>query len=387
MSPAPPPFARRAWVEIDLSALERNLGKIKAHIPPRIHYIAIVKADAYGHGLAPIVTRLLQCGVENFAVANVREGADVREIGPGANILVLGPILPEEIPRLADYQLTATLSTPEEARALATHAAARRHRQPVHIKIDTGMGRMGAWHTTAPQLIRDIHQQHAGTLDIRGICTHFPSADTDPRQTTRQRHLFQQVLDTLPRELNADARLLIHADNSAGLDTLPPNGPFNAIRIGLLQYGLTPNPGSPLAHINPEPVLSFHSRVGLIKTLPPGATLSYNRTHTLAHTTRIAIITAGYGDGIPLSASNRAQVLIHGQRCRILGRVTMDQTLVDITANPDATAGDTATLIGTQPGGEITLREFCSWTDTIPWEVFCSITKRVERAPRGLRIQ
>lgn len=387
MAPAPPPFARRAWVEIDLAALERNLGKIKARIPPRIHYIAIVKADAYGHGLAPIVARLLQCGVENFAVANVREGADVREIGPGANILVLGPVLPEEIPLLADYQLTATLSTPGEAQALATHAHARNFLQPVHIKIDTGMGRMGAWHTTAPQLIRDIHEKHSGTLAIRGIYTHFPSADTDPEYTTLQRHLFQQVLNTLPAELQAGSRLLIHADNSAGLDTFPASGPFNAIRIGLLQYGLTPNPDSPLARINPEPVLSFHSRIGLIKTLPPGATLSYNRTHTLARQTRIAIITAGYGDGIPLSASNRAQVLIHGQRCPVLGRITMDQTLVDITANLNATAGDTATLIGSQQGDEITLREFCSWTDTIPWEIFCSITKRVERAPRGLRIQ
>lgn len=181
-------FARRAWVEIDLAALERNLGKIKAALPPRIRYVAVVKADAYGHGMGPTVSRLLQCGVDCFAVANVREGADVREIGVGSDILVLGAVLPEEMPWLAEHGLTAAISTEAEAEALAALAKARRCRLPVHIKVDTGMGRMGVWHEEAAEFF--THVLGLEWLDLRGVFTHFSSADTDAVFTAQQRTLF-----------------------------------------------------------------------------------------------------------------------------------------------------------------------------------------------------
>jgi alanine racemase len=376
-------FVRRAWVEIDLAALERNLGKTKAALPQHCRYVAVVKADAYGHGMGQTVSRLLQSGVDCFAVANVREGADVREIGPGADILVLGAVLPEEMPWLVEHGLTATVSSIAEAETLSLLARQRKCRLPIHLKIDTGMGRMGVWHEEAPALINWAIA--AQDLDFRGIFTHFSSADTDDAFTATQRALFLKVLDFIPASLRG--RILIHADNSAGLDTFSANSPFNAVRVGLLQYGLPPSGCSLFEQINPEAVLSFHSRIGLIKTLPRGVTISYNRTYTLQRDSRIAIVTAGYGDGIPVSASNHAQVLVRGKRCPVLGRITMDQTVIDVTDLPEIAVGDVVTLIGQQGDDAISVSEFCAWSGNIPWEVFCSITKRVDRVYRTMRIQ
>jgi alanine racemase len=155
--------------------------------------------------------------------------------------------------------------------------------------------------------------------------------------------------------------------------------PFNAVRIGLLQFGILPRPGSLLSQVRTEPVFSFHTRIGLVKRLPQGTTISYGRTHTLRRPSRVAVLCAGYGDGVPRAVSNRASVLVHGRRCPVLGRVTMDQTIIDVTEVPEAACGDEAVLVGTQGGAEITIAEFSRWAETIPWETLCSVTKRVPR--------
>jgi alanine racemase len=175
------------------------------------------------------------------------------------------------------------------------------------------------------------------------------------------------------------AELFIHADNSSGIETLPGASPFNAVRIGLLQFGVLPHPQSLLAQVRTEPVFSFHTRVGLVKRLPRGTSVSYGRTHTLHRDSTVAVLCAGYADGLPRAASNRAQVLIHGHRCPVLGRVTMDQTVVDVTDAPPVSCGDEVVLVGRQHGGEITLTEFSRAADTIPWETLTSVTKRVPR--------
>ncbi len=371
----------RCWAEIDLGALERNLGRIRAALPPHMQYVAVVKADAYGHGMPRMVTRLMQSGASMFAVANVYEAAELREIGRGWPILVLGPVLPEEERYLAEYDLTATVSTPEEVERLATAAERAKGVLPVHLKIDTGMGRLGIWHENAAGLYRQI--MATPHLKLAGIFTHFSSADTDPAFTQEQRNRFLRVLEALP-DLDP-AALLIHADNSAGLETLSQDSPFNAVRVGLLQFGCLPYPDSFLAELKPEPVLSFHTRIGITKHLPAGTGISYGQTCRLQRDSRLGVITAGYGDGIPTTASNRAQVLIRGRRCPVLGRVTMDQTIVDLTDNPEATAGDTVTIIGHQAEEEIGVQEFSHWADCVPWEAFCSITKRVPRLYRTSR--
>jgi len=365
----------RCWAEIDLAALERNLKLIRASLPPHMRYVAVVKADAYGHGLHQTVARLMHAGADLFAVANLSEAAAIREIGPGWPILLLSPLLPEEDRHLADYDLAATVSTDDEVERFDAVGRAAGRPVAVHLKIDTGMGRLGVWHERAPQLYSKIRD--AAHVRLAGVFTHFASPDDDPAFTAEQRRRFLAALQRC-EGLRLEG-LFIHADNSAGLETLPGGSPFNAVRVGLLQFGVLPHPHSLLAEVHTEPVFSFHTRVGIVKDLPCGTTISYGRTHTLARDSRVAVLTAGYGDGLPRAASNRARVIVRGRRCPVLGRVTMDQTIVDVTDVPGVERGDEAVLVGRQQNAEISLAEFSHWADTIPWETLCSVTKRVPR--------
>ena len=370
----------RCWAEIDLAALERNLRLIRASLPPHMRYVAVVKADAYGHGLHHVAARLMHAGADLFAVANITEAAALRELGPGWPILILSPLLPGEDDALADGDLAATVSSAEEVVRFAAVGRAAGRAIPIHLKIDTGMGRAGVWHDEAPALWATIAAA-APHVRLAGVFTHFASPDDDVAFTAEQRRRF---LAALERCAGFDPRaLFVHADNSAGIETMPGASPFNAVRIGLLQFGVLPHPHSLLAQVRTEPVFSFHTRVGLVKRLPRGTTISYGRAHTLRRDSTIALLCAGYADGMPRAASNRAHVLIHGQRCPVVGRVTMDQTVVDVTDVAGGTApvacGDEAALVGRQQGAEITLAEFSRTADTIPWETLTSVTKRVPR--------
>jgi alanine racemase len=370
---------RRCWVEIDLAALERNLKLIRASLPSHIKYVAVVKADAYGHGLPHVAARLMHAGADLFAVASVAEAMALRELSSDWPVLLLSPVLPEEARYLADYDLAATVSSSEEVQRF--DAVGRGAGKPiaVHLKIDTGMGRLGVWHTQAGQLYAQIRS--AKGVKLAGVLTHFSSADEDPLFTEEQRRIFLRTLESFP-EFNPEG-LFIHADNSAGLETTPGRSVFNAVRVGLLQFGILPHPHSLLARVQTEPVFSFHTRVGLVKQLPAGTGISYGRTHRLRRDSTVAILTAGYGDGIARAGSNRAQVLVHGQRCPVLGRVTMDQTIIDITeVRETVSCGDNVVLVGKQGAGEITIAEFSAWSDTISWETLCSVTKRVPRLYR-----
>lgn len=368
----------RCWAEIDLAAFERNLRRIRAALPPEVRYVAVVKADAYGHGLGPMVRRLMQSGVDAFAVANVEEAAEIRHMGAGWPILVLSPLLPEEIPSLLEEDLIATISTFAEAERLHEAAARRNKNVRAHLKIDTGMGRLGVWHEEAAALCQRIRT--LPTIQLSGVYTHFSSADVDPEFTRLQRGRFLNAVARFPT-----GGFLIHADNSASVALFGSGGPFNAVRVGLLQFGIPPYPKSALGKVRVDPVFSFHTRVGLVKTLPAGTDISYQRTHTLRRKSRIAVLTAGYGDGIPLKLSNRGEVLIRGRRCPILGRVTMDQTIVDVTDAGPAEIGDRVDLIGGDGESAIAVQEFSEKAESIPWETLCSITKRVTRVYVGSR--
>jgi alanine racemase len=365
----------RCWAEIDLAALERNLRLIRASLPAHMRYVAVVKADAYGHGLHHVAARLMHAGADLFAVANVSEAAALRELGPGWPILVLSPLLPGESDALIEHDLAATVSSEDEVARLEAVGARAERPIAVHVKIDTGMGRTGVWHDEAPAVLARI--AGARWVKLAGVFTHFASPEDDPAFTAEQRARFLAVLSR-PPALELD-RLFIHADNSAGIETLPGVSPFNAVRIGLLQFGVSPRPNTLLDQVKPEPVFSFHTRVGLVKRLPRGTTISYGRTHTLSRDSLVAILCAGYADGLPRAASNRGQVLIQGVRCPVLGRVTMDQTIVDITDAPPVACGDPAVLVGRQGNAEISLVEFSRNADTIPWETLTSVTKRVPR--------
>ncbi|HZL45172.1 MAG TPA: alanine racemase [Opitutaceae bacterium] len=373
-----PQLPLRCWAEIDLAALERNLRLIRASLPAHIKYVAVVKADAYGHGLHQTVARLMHAGADLFAVANVTEAAAIRELGPGWPVLVLSPLLPEEDKYLLEYDITAAVSTSEEVERFDAVGREAGRVVAVHLKIDTGMGRLGVWHEYAGELYARIRRAEHVRLD--GAFTHFSSADEDPVFTDEQRRRFLAALRSCA---GLDpSRLLIHADNSAGLETAHGEQPFNAVRVGLLQFGILPHPNSMLARVHTEPVFSFRTRVGLVKRLPAGTDISYGRTWTLQRDSLVAVLCAGYGDGIARACSNRAQVLVRGARCAVLGRVTMDQTIIDVTDVPGVRCGDEATLVGRQDGAEISIAEFSAWSDSIPWETLCSVTKRVPRVYR-----
>jgi len=371
---------RRCWVEIDLAALERNLKLIRASLPAQIKYVAVVKADAYGHGLPQVAARLMHSGADVFAVANIAEAMTIRELSADWPVLLLSPVLPDEDRYLADYDLAATISSLEEVRRFDAVGLAAGRPVSVHLKIDTGMGRLGVWHTEAAQVYAAIRA--ASGLHLAGVFTHFSSADEDPAFTEQQRQLFLTTLTKLP---GLDVtKLLIHADNSAGLETTPGGSIFNAVRIGLLQFGVLPHLHSMLARVHTEPVFSFHTRVGLVKRLPAGTGISYGHTTKLKRDSVIAVLTAGYGDGVARASGNRAEVLIQGRRCPVLGRITMDQTIVDITDVPmPVQHGDTVVLVGRQGGAEISVTEFSDWAGTIAWETLCSVTKRVPRHYRN----
>ncbi len=365
----------RCWADVDLAALERNVRLIRASLPAGMSYVAVVKADAYGHGLPQIAGRLVHAGVDLFGVATLAEALALRETGTDWPVLLLSPLLPGEDRRAAEHGFAATVSSPGEVDRLDAAGVATGQPVTVHLKIDTGMGRLGVWHEEAPALWEKITR--APRLRLAGVFTHFASPDEDAAFTTEQRRRFLAALARCP---GLDpARLLVHADNSAGLETFAGDGPFNAVRVGLLQFGVLPHPGSLLVAVRTEPVLAFRARVGLVKRLPAGATVSYGRTHTLRRDSLVAVLTAGYGDGVPRAASNRAQVLVRGRRCPVLGRVTMDQTVIDVTDAPGVAVNDEAVLVGRQDGAEISLAEFSQWAGTIPWDTLCAITKRVPR--------
>ncbi|MBC2605652.1 alanine racemase [Pelagicoccus albus] len=369
---------RRCWAEIDLAALERNLKAIQAALPEHIRYIAIVKADAYGHGVHQTVARLMQAGIEMYGVANVAEAVTIREIGGnGWSILVLGATLPEEAGFLFEYDLTPTLSSIAEVEMLDKMAVERRTELKVHLKIDTGMGRLGIWHENAGELFEAM--KAAKNLKLDGIYTHFAHAETDVEFTEVQRRRFMTAIAAV--DWIDPSQLLIHADNSAGLRSFSKSSAYNAVRIGLLQFGITPYAKSLFAKVPTTPIFSFKTRVALVKSLPAGMEISYGRTCRLKRPSRVAILCAGYGDGIPRALSNKGFALVNGKRCPYLGRVTMDQTIIDVTDLPEneVSVGDEVCLIGSQGGGEIKIEQFARWAQTISWEILCSITKRVPR--------
>lgn len=372
----------RCWAEIDLSALRENLAWLRHRVGSQVKLITVVKADAYGHGLKQIAAFLMQSGTDVFGVANLSEARAIRDVGKGWPILMLGACLPEERPTAVRDGIMPTISTLDEAREFSREAVRLRRTIDVHVKVDTGLARLGIPHPSAAATIAQIRR--LPRLKAAGIYTHYASAEDDPSFTQRQEARFRIVL----RQLHfAGIRIpMVHANNSAGILHAPQTN-FNGVRPGLLVYGIVPRGGRPLhsAELNSiKPALSFRCRIGLIKDIKKGVSLSYGATFTALKKMRIATLTAGYGDGYMRAGSNRSIVLIGGKRCRILGRITMDQMLADVSSVPTAKAGDEAVLIGGQGNDQITVHEVARWCRTIPWEVLTNISYRVPRVYRGV---
>ena len=371
----------RCWAEVDLHALRENLAWIRHRVGPKVRIMTVVKADAYGHGLKQIAALLMQSGTDIFGVANLAEAHVIRNVGKGWPILMLGACLPDEVERAVQDNVMPTISMPAEAELFSKVATKLNATVRAHVKVDTGMGRLGVAPDQASKLIRRV--QGLASLKVEGIYTHYASAEDDAAYSRVQRECFQELLARLADD---GIRIpLVHANNSGAL-LHEPDTMFHLVRPGLLVYGVLP-PGqrrmASTLHSHLRPALSLKCRVSLVKEIPRGTSLSYGRAFIAQRRMRVATLTAGYGDGYLRAASNRAQVLVGGKRCSVLGRVTMDQMMVDVSRVPTVRPGDEAVLIGRQGGDEITAGELAAWCATVPWEVLTAISYRVPRIYRG----
>lgn len=373
--------AYRCWAEIDLTALRENLALLRNRVGPSVRILTVVKADAYGHGLKQIAALLMQSGTDIFGVANLGEAEAILNVGRGWPVLMLGASLPDEIELALRLGVMPTVSSREEAQAFSGAAVRLQKRAKVHVKIDTGMGRLGVAMKDARALIRDVLQLPG--LVLEGVYTHYADAGEDLAFSRLQRRRFSDLLRWLGQ---IGVRVpMIHASNSAALLS-DAGSHFNVVRPGLLVYGVMPPmrtgiSGAVIGRF--RPALSWFCRIGLIKEVEPGARLSYGGTFVAARKMRVAVLTAGYGDGYFRAGSNRSEVLIRGRRCRVVGRVTMDQTLVDVSEVDGIEVGDVAVLIGRQGDQEITATALAESWGTIAWEVLTGITYRVARVYRG----
>ena len=373
---------RPTVARVDLAALKSNFRRLAEYVarerpdaPPKL--IAVVKANAYGHGAAQVACALEDAGADLLACADIEEGAALRAAGVRAEILVFGALSVSDLDGLFDCRLTPTISSPGAARAVQAAAARYRQRMRYHLKIDTGMNRLGFRHDNLRRMLPELlASEH---LRLEAVYTHFATADNPESPLFfEQQARFARALGEI--EALGGRPSYRHACNSAAL-LRDARAWYERVRPGLLLYGIVP---PPLATTLPlTPVLSLHSRVVAVKGVRAGESVGYGAAFTAAAPTRIAIVPAGYADGLDLRLGGRGSVLIRGRRSPIVGSVCMDMLMVDV-GSLDVAPGDEVVLIGSQeaPGGgvdRIDAREMAAVIGTIPWEIVCRIGSRIER--------
>ncbi|MEO7165933.1 MAG: alanine racemase [Spartobacteria bacterium] len=355
----------RCWAEVDRSALRQNAALARERVGPGSALMAVVKANGYGHGMVEVANALREAA-DLFGVANLHEAQELRASGCARPILILGPALPEERAAINAAGFIATVSTEEEARSFAGNPAG------INLAIDTGMGRMGCWQDDAVAELEKIAR--IPDLILHSVSTHLPVADEDAAFTETELAQFADLVRQMRARVQGSYQ--VHVLLSAGILAFAQHR-FDLVRAGLMLYG-----SSPLAAAQKflHPVLSLKSRVTLLRDLPAGRSVSYGRTFVTAQPMRVATISAGYADGYPRSISNRdGTVLIGGRRCPLLGRVTMDLMMADVSAVPEVKLGDEVVLIGQQGEEEILAAEVAERAGTIAWEIFTGIGSRVRR--------
>lgn len=354
------PPETRTWAEIDVSAIRDNLRVIREKIGPDSGVIAVVKADAYGHGMEKVAAAIAK-HVEILGAANLEEARRIKSLG--RDVMLFSPSLPAERKGVIEEGFIATISSAAEAREFAGGR--------INFKVDTGMGRIGSWQDGAAEELQTILKLRK--VAVHSISTHLPSADEDEEYTLKQLERFGTMVQTF-KKLAPQAK--IHVLNSAGILRFSDHA-YDLVRPGLALYG-----SAYPAEFQPalRPALTWKARIVLIRDVEPKRSVSYGRTFTTKRLTRIATLALGYADGYPRHLSgNDAEVLIGGKRCAVLGRVTMDQILVDVTGVSDAKIGDEAVLIGRQGEEEILARELAEKAGTIAWNIFTGLGARVKK--------
>lgn len=363
---------RPTWAEIDLKAIAHNYRQVKKMVGKNIKVMTVVKANAYGHGTVEVSKVLERLGVDYLGVATTDEALRLRDHGIRAPILILGHVLPQEVKSAIDRDITLTICGTELLDAIRK-AATRGRQARVHIKIDTGMGRIGVWHEEAMHVIKNLVQEKS--VVIEGIYTHFSSVGRDDFFTIYQIESFERLLSKL-KEFDVDIPLRHAANSIATVDFKRSHQ--NLVRPGLIIYGMYPKHTFPRL-ISLKPALSFKTRIVYLKDTPPGRSISYGRSYITQKPTMIATLPVGYADGLGRNLSNKAEVLVRGKRAPIIGRVTMDQTMIDVTHIKGAKVGDEVVIIGKQGKDEIRAEKFARLAGTIAYETVCAISNRVPR--------
>lgn len=362
---------RPVWAEVDLGALKRNLQRIKNYTNSEI--MPIVKADAYGHGAVEVVRTLRQEGINRFGVAILEEALELRRCFPEITLMVIGPTLPEYSEILVKEEIIPEVFQVEQAEKLSAAAIKQSKTARLHIKIDTGMGRIG-FRDSAMEDIRKIARLPG--LFVEGIYTHLATADSPDLSYAHQQ---LQAFDELNARLGAEGiRIpLRHAANSPALMQLPQSH-YELCRPGIILYGILPMNHTGV-EAGFEPVMSLKTRISHLKTIEKGDSVGYGRSFIASQPTRVATLPLGYADGLRRSLSNRGEVLVKGKRAVIIGKICMDQTMVDVTEIKGVKVGDEVTLLGRDGEAQITANEIADHCATISYEILCGISKRVKR--------
>ena len=367
------PLGRPTVGEVDLGALEFNYRQIKKRIPEDVKLLAVVKADAYGHGAIPVSLRLEKSGVEYLGVAIPEEGVELRKGGVKAPILVLGGIFGAEVDQIFRFRLTPVIFRKDSLKILSREAEKRGRRVKVHLKVDTGMGRLGVPLNLWPDFLKEVRR--FSRIDIEGILSHFSMMDEERDFTQDQWRAFQRAVATA-QELGISSQYL-HMASSATLTAFPAYS-ARLVRPGIMLYGSYPSPA--FQSLLPlKPVMTLKTRIHFLKRVPPGTRISYGGTFTTKRESLVATLPIGYADGYSRHLSNHGEVLIHGKRAPVVGKVCMDFIMVDMTDIPRVSVGDEVILMGKQGKEQITTEEIAEKINSISYEVLCSIGKRVPR--------
>lgn len=368
------PTSRPTWAEIDLDALRHNVRAIRRRVGNQTQIMGIVKANAYGHGLVRVAQELVQNGVEQLGVAFVEEGIELRQNGISVPILVLGGIIGDQVEQFLRHDLTITASSTLKLELIEEAAQRLGKRAQIHVKIDTGMERLGVHYYSAEELLERVVASK--WCDLCGVFSHLATSESaDKSFTELQLERFHRVLDWFER--NGIAAPTRHIANSGAILNHPATF-LDMVRPGLMLYGVYPGEECERA-VDLKPVLSLKTRVVFFKVTKAGATVGYGRTWTTPNDTRIVTLPVGYGDGYRRSLSNKGEVLVRGVRAPIVGIVSMDQITVDIGQNGTAYNDDEVVLIGEQGNEKISVEKVADWMDTIPYEVLTGINTRVPR--------
>ena len=367
-------LTRATRAEISLDAIQHNLRQVRSRVGAGVKIMAVVKANAYGHGIIESTSALLDAGADYLGVAILEEGILLRERGIEAPILVFALPFPDQLEAFLHYSLETTVCTKETAEVLNAMSSSRGRPAPVHIKIDTGMGRLGVDYREAFELARYITSLNY--LDLRGIYTHFATADEkDKGFAERQLARFHEVISTLTNS-GIDVPLKHCANSAAILDI--KDSYYDMVRPGIMLYGYYPSHETSES-LPLRPALSLRSKIGFLRRVDTRTPISYGRRYVTSCPTIIASVPIGYADGLNRNLTNRAEAIVQGHRYPVVGTVCMDHVMMDLGTSSGISIGDDVTFIGTDGGEGITAWDIADKLGTIPYEVCCAISERVPR--------